>query len=133
MNDENDEIKYSPLSRKIKKEGKTVEIQIYYSDEDESKKGGWILEIVDQYWNSTVYSDLFDTDQKAFEQALNDIEEEVLNFTYTDPGEFIFSDPPCEQKILQNRFFCQSIFLVFFYKVFHSITLTLNNNFNCMM
>ncbi|OHD08965.1 MAG: hypothetical protein A2Z98_15775 [Spirochaetes bacterium GWB1_27_13] len=79
MNDENDEIKYSPLSRKIKKEGKTVEIQIYYSDEDESKKGGWILEIVDQYWNSTVYSDLFDTDQKAFEQALNDIEKEGID------------------------------------------------------
>jgi len=63
----------------------------------------------------------------------NPLESPLLNFTYTDPGEFIFSDPPCEQKILQNRFFCQNIFLVFFYKVFHSITLTLNNNFNCMM
>jgi hypothetical protein len=77
--DENYEIKYSPLCQKVKKDGKTVEIKIYYSDEDPPKKSGWVLEIEDKYWNSTIYDDLFETDQEALDQALNDIEEEGID------------------------------------------------------
>jgi hypothetical protein len=79
MNNDNYEIEYSPLCRKITKDGKTVEIQIYYSDEDPPKKNGWILEIVDKYWNSTIYNNLFDTDQEALDQILEDIEKEGID------------------------------------------------------
>ena len=65
--DEDNEIEYSPLSRKIEKDGKVVEVQIYYSEEDPPKESGWVLEIVDKYGNSTIYNELFKNDQEALD------------------------------------------------------------------
>jgi hypothetical protein len=50
----------SPLSRSVTCEGKTVRIDIYANGE-----GGWILEVVDQHGNSTVWDASFETDQDA--------------------------------------------------------------------
>jgi hypothetical protein len=54
------EIKYSTLCQKVTSEGKSVQVYIY-----EDGKGGWILEVVDEYDNSTVWDDPFKTDDEA--------------------------------------------------------------------
>jgi len=59
------EVKYSPLCRDLTSQGKTVEVHIYEGDGD-----GWILEIVDEFGNSTVWDDEFETDQKALDEAI---------------------------------------------------------------
>jgi hypothetical protein len=42
------------------RDGTEVDIQIYKDD-----KGGWLLEIVDEFWNSTVWDDSFTTDRRS--------------------------------------------------------------------
>ena len=42
-----------------------VEIEIY-----EDGKGGWLLEVVDEFGNSTVWDDSFPTDNAALAEAL---------------------------------------------------------------
>ena len=54
----------SPLSQTISSGGKTVRIDIISDD-----AGRWILEIVDEFCNSTVWRDLFDTDIDALIEA----------------------------------------------------------------
>ena len=71
--DEYHEIKVSPLSKSITRDGKTVEVHIYEGD-----LGKWILEVVDQYDNSTVWDDQFGSDQEAFTVALETIDEEGI-------------------------------------------------------
>jgi hypothetical protein len=42
----------SPLAQSITRDGRTIRIDIYDNGE-----GGWILEVVDEYGNSTVWDD----------------------------------------------------------------------------
>jgi hypothetical protein len=72
--DEEYEIKVSPLSQSVTRDGKTVEVQIYEGD-----PGKWILEVVDQYDNSTVWEDQFESDQEALAMALETIDEEGID------------------------------------------------------
>ena len=72
MNDET-EIKMSPLCQAVTVEGKTVQVDIY-----EDGEGGWLLEIVDEHNNSTVWQDPFETEEKALEEALDAIEKEGI-------------------------------------------------------
>ena len=58
--DEEYEIKVSPLSQSVTRDGKTVEVQIYEGD-----PGKWILEVVDQYDNSTIWEDQFESDESS--------------------------------------------------------------------
>ena len=51
-------------------DGHTIEICIYRMPDTE-----WTLEIMDEYDNSTVWDNTFDTDQLALEEALKAIEE----------------------------------------------------------
>jgi hypothetical protein len=75
MNDDEEyEIKVSPLSQAVTRDGKTVEVQIYEGD-----RGKWILEVVDQYDNSTVWDDQFESDQEALAIALETIDEEGID------------------------------------------------------
>ena len=37
-------------------------------------KGGWILEVVDEYGNSTVWDDPFKTDDEALDEVFDTIE-----------------------------------------------------------
>lgn len=64
MNDEDDLI-YSDLQTTFSSEGHTVEINIYRLPETE-----WVLELVDEFNNSTVWDDSFDTDEAALSAAL---------------------------------------------------------------
>ena len=75
MNDDEEyEIKVSRLSQSVTRDGKTVEVQIYEGD-----PGKWILEVVDQYDNSTVWDDQFESDQEALAIALETIDEEGID------------------------------------------------------
>lgn len=68
------EIKYSTLCQKVTSEGKSVQVDIY-----EDGKGGWILEVVDEYGNSTVWDDPFKTDDEALDEVFDTIEKEGIS------------------------------------------------------
>jgi hypothetical protein len=70
----NHEVKMSPLCQAVTREGKTVQIDIY-----EYFGGGWLLEVIDEYDNSTVWDNPFDTDEDALNEALNTIEKEGID------------------------------------------------------
>ena len=63
------EIKMSPLCQSISRAGKTVQVEIY-----EDGEGGWSLEVVDEYNNSTVWNDPFESDEHALLEALATIQ-----------------------------------------------------------
>lgn len=73
MTDDHD-VKLSPLSQRFEQDGKVVHIEIY-----EDGEGGWLLEIVDEDNNSTMWEDSFDTDQDALAEALATIKEEGID------------------------------------------------------
>ena len=58
------EVKSSPLSQSISSGGKTIQVEIY-----EDGNGKWILEVVDEYHNSTVCDEPFETDRAALIEA----------------------------------------------------------------
>ncbi|RZF26119.1 hypothetical protein EVC45_29875 [Paraburkholderia sp. UYCP14C] len=64
---------HSPLSQRLARDGTAVEIEIYDDGE-----GGWLLEIVDEFGNSTVWDDAFATDSAALAEALNTIDGEGI-------------------------------------------------------
>ena len=68
------EIKYSTLCQKVTSEGKSVQVYIF-----EDGKGGWILEVVDEYDNSTVWDDPFKTDDEALDEVFDTIEKEGIS------------------------------------------------------
>ena len=58
------EVKMSPLSQAISSGGKTLQVDIY-----EDRSGRWILEVVDEFNNSTVWDETFETDRAALTEA----------------------------------------------------------------
>ncbi|MCP4978846.1 MAG: hypothetical protein GY931_22100 [Maribacter sp.] len=68
------EVKMSPLSQTISSGGKTVQVDIY-----EDGKGKWILEVVDDFNNSTVWDEPFETDSSALTEAKKTILAEGMN------------------------------------------------------
>ena len=64
----------SPLTQSVTREGKTVQVDIYANDQ-----GAWILEVIDEHGNSTVWDDPFTTDAEALAEALRTIEEEGID------------------------------------------------------
>ena len=73
MQDDHDEIEMSPLCQPLSADGKTVEVKIYRSEDS-----GWLLEVVDEYHNSTCWDDEFDTDAEALEEAKATIRDEGI-------------------------------------------------------
>ena len=67
-------VKESALCQSITRDGKTVRVNII-----EDGDGGWLLEVVDEYNNSTVWDDPFSTDQAALDEALDAIEKEGID------------------------------------------------------
>jgi hypothetical protein len=63
----------SPLSRTFTRDGWTLEIEIY-----EDGEGKWLLEVVDERNTSTVWTEPFETEQLALDEALRAIEEEGI-------------------------------------------------------
>jgi len=63
------------IIKDIEKDGLKVSIEVYKAD----KKGGrWILEIVDEDWNSTVWDDLFPSSKEALDEGIKAIDEEGI-------------------------------------------------------
>ena len=71
----------SPLCQSLTKDGHTVKIEIYQGDDP----GKWILEVVDQFWNSTVWDDQFDSDQQALDEVQKTVREEGIESLIGDP------------------------------------------------
>jgi hypothetical protein len=68
-------VKYpeSEISKEIEKDGLKVKIEVYKADE-----GGWILEIEDEQWNSTVWDEIFPSAKEALDAGIRAIEEEGI-------------------------------------------------------
>lgn len=64
---------HSPLTQTVSRGDKAVQVEIY-----EDGEGGWILEVVDEYNNSTVWNAPFQSDQTALEEALRTIDEDGI-------------------------------------------------------
>lgn len=64
------EIEMSPLSQAISSGGKTVSVEIYRLEGESS----WVLEVVDEFNNSTVWDEQFDSDAAA----LNEVKRTIL-------------------------------------------------------
>jgi uncharacterized protein len=75
------EIVMSPLSRTVTRNGQSVEVQIYRIE-----PGPWVLEAVDEFRNSTVWDDQFETDQKALDELLRTIAEEGIGALIGEPA-----------------------------------------------
>mgnify|MGYP001828377212 FL=1 len=58
----------------VSRNGKTVEVEIYSSG-----KNDWILEVVDEENNSTIWDDPFLTDDEAFQEFQRTLEEEGID------------------------------------------------------
>ena len=75
-------IVYSPLGQRLTRDGSTVDINIY-----EDGTGYWLLEIVDEFGNSTVWEDAFPTDSAALEEAMSTIDNKgILSVIGPDPS-----------------------------------------------
>ena len=73
MNDE-PKLEKSPLCQPISSGGQTVKVEIYRLE-----GGLWTLEIEDEYGNSTVWDDEFETDVAALAEAKKSILEDTAS------------------------------------------------------
>ena len=71
--DDEYEVKMSPLCQEISSGDNTVKVEIYDDGED-----GWILEVVDEHGNSTVWDDPFPTDAAALTEVKKTIMKEGI-------------------------------------------------------
>ncbi len=79
---DNVDLRYSPLSRYVTRNGKTVAVDIY---RDTASEEGWALEIEDEYLNSTCWEDPFPTDTEALACAMGKIDEEGIESVIGKP------------------------------------------------
>ncbi len=83
---EDDDLVYSPLNRRIVKDGQEIEICIYKGESDAS----WCLEVLDQFDNSTCWNEQFTTDQAAYDEVLATIQAEGISaLVGPDPNETV--------------------------------------------
>ena len=73
----------SPLSGHVTRDGLTVDVQIYRMEGTSQ----WSLEVVDGEGASTVWDDLFPSDQDAYDEFLRTIKEEGISPFLRDPSE----------------------------------------------
>jgi len=71
---------YSPLNRTVSRDGRSVEVEIYRAENED-----WILEVVDQHGNSTVWDELFPTEQSALDEAMRTIDQEGIDAVIGPP------------------------------------------------
>ena len=72
----------SPLSQRITSNGKSVEIQIYRLEGDPL----WALEAVDDFGNSTVWDDQFESDGEALQVAQETVNSEGIEVLIGKPS-----------------------------------------------
>jgi len=75
MTDEDPEIEHSPLCGRVTRDGITIQVQIYRLA---GSTDGWSLEVVDQEDASTVWDDLFATDEEAYAEFYRTLETEGI-------------------------------------------------------
>lgn len=68
------EVKLSPLSCKVERDGAAVDVEIYSDGQD-----GWLLEVVDGFGNSTVWDEPFTSDAQALQEAIDTIDQEGID------------------------------------------------------
>ncbi len=71
--DEEYPLVHSPLARSLTEDGHTVQIEIYRGEDSD-----WVLEVVDEHNNSTVWDDQFSSDQAALDEAVRTVREEGI-------------------------------------------------------
>lgn len=74
MSERDPNIVTSGLSRTVQRDGITVDVNIYRLEE----KPGWALEVVNEKGTSTVWDELFDTDEDANAEFLATIAKEGM-------------------------------------------------------
>ena len=84
MIDDNVRIEFSPLCRKLKRDDIEIDIHIYRI---EGSDEGWSLEVVDEENASTVWQELFDTDDAALNEVMRTIEEEGISVFLRPPDD----------------------------------------------
>ena len=75
------ELIYSEYCQSVSSAGKTVRLEIYGSGQN-----NWVLEVVDEYGNSTVWDDSFDTDEAAFQEFKRKLELEGIEAMIGSPS-----------------------------------------------
>jgi hypothetical protein len=75
---------HSPFCRSVTDKGHTVRLEIYRGLDTD-----WTLEVVDEFNNSTVWDDLFATDQAALDEALRTIRDEGIESLVGPPSDAI--------------------------------------------
>ena len=73
----------SPLSKTIERDGHSVEVEIYRAEESNR----WILEVIDQDGNSTVWEDEFASDESALKEFESTLKKEGINALIGTPVE----------------------------------------------
>ena len=68
------ELIHSKHCQVVSRDGKKVDVEIYSSGRDD-----WILEVVDEYGNSTVWNEPFTSDDEAFQEFQRTLEEEGID------------------------------------------------------
>ncbi len=81
--------KESPLSQAVERDGRSVQVDIY-----DDGKGGWLLEVVDEFGNSSVWDQSFETEQDALDEALKTIREEGIESLIGFDGSVAHPDMP---------------------------------------
>lgn len=76
------ELVMSPLCQSITDSGHTVRVEIYRAPDTD-----WTLEAIDASNNSTVWDDLFATDQAALDELLRSVREEGIESIVGPPGD----------------------------------------------
>jgi hypothetical protein len=71
----------SEIIKEIERDGLKVKIEVYKVDQ---KGGGWILEIVDEGWNSTVWDSQFPSSEEAMDEGIKAIDEEGIQSFIVD-------------------------------------------------
>jgi len=65
----------SEFVKEIENDGYKVTIEVYKTDQ---RGGGWILEIVDEYWNSKVWDSQFQSAKDAMDAGIKAIDEKGI-------------------------------------------------------
>lgn len=73
--DDKPKLEISPLSQSVSSGGRTVQVEIYRLEGETE----WVLEVEDEYNNSTVWDDKFPSDAAALTEAKKTILSEGVN------------------------------------------------------
>jgi hypothetical protein len=76
MIEDDPELEFSPLCADVARDGITVRVEIYRMA---GTGEGWSMEVVDQEGASTVWEELFTTDQEAYAEFARTLEQEGIH------------------------------------------------------